>query len=55
MTRIEPTYKFGEATDIYGLKASHRRDPRCCNKGLALMRRFYGDRRVKGPMVRTGF
>lgn len=55
MTRIEPTYKFGEATDIYGLKASHRWDPRCCNKGLALMRRFYGDRRVKGPMVRTGF
>ncbi|QWK19211.1 MAG: molybdopterin-dependent oxidoreductase [Hydrogenobacter thermophilus] len=55
ITRIEPTYKFGEATDIYGLKASHRWDPRCCNKGLALMRRFYGDRRVKGPMVRRGF
>ncbi len=55
VTRIEPTYKFGEATDIYGLKASHRWDPRCCNKGLALMRRFYGDRRVKGPMIRTGF
>lgn len=55
MTRIEPTFKFGEATDIYGLKASHRWDPRCCNKGLLMMRRFYGDRRVKGPMVRMGF
>ncbi len=55
ITRIEPTYGFGEATDIYGLKASHRWEPRCCNKGLALMRRFYGDRRVRGPMVRKGF
>ncbi len=55
VTRIEPTYRFGEATDLYGLKASHRWDPRCCNKGLSLMRRFYGDRRVKGPMVRKGF
>jgi len=55
VTRIEPTYKFHEATDIYGIKASPRWEPRCCNKGLTLMRRFYGDRRVKGPMVRKGF
>ncbi len=55
ITRIEPTYGFGDATDLYGLKASHRWEPRCCNKGLSLMRRFYGDRRVKGPMVRKGF
>jgi len=55
MTHIEPTYGYGKATDLYGLKASHRWDPRCCNKGLSLMRRFYGDRRVKGPMVRKGY
>ena len=55
ITRIDPTHGYGEATDLYGLKASHRWDPRCCNKGLSLMRRFYGDRRVKGPMVRKGY
>jgi nitrate reductase alpha subunit len=33
-------------------KASHRWDPRICQKGLALVRRIYGDRRVKSPMVR---
>jgi nitrate reductase alpha subunit len=55
VTRIEPSYGYGKATDLYGLKASHRWDPRCCNKGLSLMRRFYGERRVKGPMVRKGF
>ena len=55
VTRIEPTYGFGKATDIYGTRTSHRWEPRCCNKGLALMRRFYGDRRVKAPMVRKGF
>ncbi|MFN4307605.1 molybdopterin-dependent oxidoreductase [Sulfurihydrogenibium azorense] len=55
ITRIEPTYKYGLATDIYGTKVSHRWEPRCCNKGLALVRRFYGDRRVKGPFVRKGY
>ena len=55
ITRIEPSYRYGEAEDLYGLRASHRWEPRCCNKGLALMRRFYGDRRVRGPMVRKGF
>ncbi|MBM4386652.1 MAG: molybdopterin oxidoreductase, partial [Deltaproteobacteria bacterium] len=55
VVRIGPTYKYGEATDLYGNKASHRWDPRCCQKGLALVRRFYGDRRVKGAFVRKGF
>lgn len=54
-TRIGPTYGYGKATDAYGNKASHRWDPRICQKGLALVRRFYGDRRVKAPMVRLGF
>lgn len=53
--RIGPSYGFGKATDIYGNKASHRWDPRCCEKGLALIRRFYGDRRCKEPVVRQGF
>lgn len=53
--RIGPSFKYGEATDIYGNKSSHRWDPRCCQKGLALIRRFYGDRRVKEPMIRKGF
>ena len=53
--RIGPTYKYGEATDLYGNKSSHRWDPRICQKGLALVRRFYGDRRVKAPMIRRGF
>lgn len=55
VTRIGPTYGYGKATDLYGNKASHRWDPRICQKGLALTRRIYGDRRVKGPMVRRGF
>lgn len=53
--RVGPTYKYGEATDLYGNKASHRWDPRICQKGLSLARRFYGDRRVKAPMIRRGF
>jgi nitrate reductase alpha subunit len=55
IVRIGATYGYGKAKDIYGNKASSRWDPRCCQKGLALTRRFYGDRRVKGPMVRKGF
>lgn len=55
VTRIGPSYKYGMATDLEGNKASHRWDPRICQKGLALVRRFYGDRRVKAPMVRRGF
>jgi nitrate reductase alpha subunit len=55
VTRIAPSYGYHEATDLAGNKASRRWDPRCCQKGLALVRRFYGDRRVKRPMIRKGF
>lgn len=55
ITRIGPSYGYGKATDLYGNSASHRWDPRICQKGLALVRRFYGDRRVKSPMIRRGF
>ncbi len=55
VVRIGPSMKYGEATDLQGNKASHRWDPRVCQKGLALTRRFYGDRRVQGAMVREGF
>lgn len=55
ITRCGPTQRYHEATDLYGTKASQRWDPRHCNKGLAMVRRFSGDRRVKGPMVRRGF
>lgn len=55
VTRIGPTYGYGKAEDLDGNKASARWDPRVCQKGLALVRRFYGDRRVKAPMVRRGF
>jgi nitrate reductase alpha subunit len=53
--RIGPTMKYSQATDLYGTKASARWDPRVCQKGLALTRRFYGDRRVRHPVVRKGF
>jgi nitrate reductase alpha subunit len=55
VVRIMPTYGYGKATDVYGNRPSHRWEPRCCQKGLALVRKFYGDRRVKGAMVRKGF
>jgi nitrate reductase alpha subunit len=55
VTRIEPTYGYKHATDLYGNQASSRWDPRCCQKGLILARRFYGDRRIKHPMIRKGF
>lgn len=55
VVRIGPSFGFGKAKDIYGNQPSHRWDPRCCQKGLALTQRIYGDRRVKAPMVRTGF
>ena len=55
VVRISPTYKYGLARDLQGNEASHRWDPRCCQKGLALTRRFYGDRRVRYPMMRAGF
>jgi nitrate reductase alpha subunit len=55
ITRTGPTMRYGRATDLYGNRASHRWDPRVCQKGLALTRRFYGDRRVRHTMVRAGF
>ncbi|MEK6706031.1 MAG: molybdopterin-dependent oxidoreductase [Bdellovibrionota bacterium] len=55
VVRIGPSYGYGKATDLYGNRASHRWDPRVCQKGLAMVRRIYGDRRVKAPMVRRGF
>ena len=55
VTRLGPTWKFNEATDLDGTKASRRWDPRACQKGLALVRKFYGDRRVKQPMGRKGW
>lgn len=55
VTRLGPSMRYGEATDLYGNKASHRWDPRVCQKGLALTRRFYGDRRINQAMVREGW
>jgi nitrate reductase alpha subunit len=55
LVRIEPTYGYAQATDLAGHRASPRWDPRCCQKGLVLGRRLYGDRRVKGAFVRKGF
>ncbi len=55
VTRIAPTYGYHKATDLDGNRASQRWDPRCCQKGLALVRRFYGDRRCKRPLMREGF
>ncbi len=55
ITRLGPSMNYGEATDIYGNQASKRWDPRVCQKGLAMVERFYGERRVKAPMVREGF
>ncbi len=55
VTRCGPTQQYHQGTDVYKTRASQRWDPRHCNKGLAIMRRFNGDRRVKGPLVRRGF
>ncbi len=55
ITRIGPSMRYGEAEDLYGNRTTHRWDPRVCQKGLALTRRFYGDRRISGCRVRAGF
>lgn len=55
VVRIAPSYGFSKAEDKQLNQASARWEPRCCQKGLALHRRFYGDRRVKSPVVREGF
>lgn len=55
VVRIAPTYGFSNAQDLQGNQATARWEPRCCQKGLALARRFYGDRRAKYPMIREGY
>ncbi len=55
ITRIGPSMGYGKASDIYGNRTSNRWDPRVCQKGLALTRRFYGDRRLRHCMMRSGF
>lgn len=55
IVRVEPSYGYGKAKDLDGNGASSRWDPRACQKGIALGRRIYGDRRVKGARVRKGF
>ncbi|MCC6364273.1 MAG: molybdopterin-dependent oxidoreductase [Bryobacterales bacterium] len=55
IVRIGPTMRYGEAVSLDNNRASSRWDPRVCQKGLALTRRFYGDRRVNGSMIRAGF
>ncbi len=55
VVRIGPSMRYGEATDLAGNRVSHRWDPRVCQKGLALTRRFYGDRRVNGCLIRKGY
>jgi nitrate reductase alpha subunit len=55
IVRTGPTMRYGEAEDLEGNRASHRWDPRICQKGLALTRRFYGDRRLRHCMVRAGY
>jgi nitrate reductase alpha subunit len=55
ITRVGPSQNYHKATDLYGTACSQRWDPRVCNKGTALPRRFYGDRRVKGAFIRKGF
>src|SRR3990172_3567659 len=34
ITRIGPTMRYGDATDLEGNRPSHRWDPRVCQKGL---------------------
>ena len=55
ITRIGPSYGYGKAKDLDGNQASSRWEPRLCQKGLALIRRIQGPRRVKYPMIREGF
>jgi nitrate reductase / nitrite oxidoreductase, alpha subunit len=51
----DPSFGYQHSTDVYGNRASGRWDPRACISGLSYVRRFYSDRRIKGPMVRQGF
>lgn len=53
--RIAPSYGYSKAEDLQGNNPTARWEPRCCQKGLALARRFYGDRRAKYPLIREGY
>src|SRR3970040_600261 len=55
VVRLAPSFGYSKATDLQGNQASCRWEPRCCQKGLALVRRIYGDRRIKYPVIREGF
>lgn len=55
MVRIAPSFGFSKAQDLQGNQTSARWEPRCCQKGLALTRRFYGDRRAKYPLIRENY
>ncbi|MDZ5812089.1 molybdopterin-dependent oxidoreductase [Halorubrum sp. AD140] len=55
VTRLGPSMNYGDATDLYGNEASDRWDPRVCQKGLSMIERFYGERRVTSPKIREGF
>lgn len=52
---VDPSFGYNKVKDVYGNQASARWDPRACISGLAYVRRFYSDRRVKGAFVRKGF
>ncbi|MEM4782338.1 MAG: twin-arginine translocation signal domain-containing protein, partial [Halalkalicoccus sp.] len=53
ITRLGPSMNYGEATDLYGTETTQRWDPRVCNKGLAMIERFYSERRVDGTALVT--
>ncbi len=55
IVRLAPSFGYSKATDLDGNEASCRWEPRCCQKGLALVRRIYGDRRIRYPVIREGF
>ncbi len=55
VTRVGPSQRYRDASDLYDTPSSARWDPRICNKGLGIVGRIYGDRRVKHPVVRKGF
>ncbi len=55
VVRVGPSYNYGKAVDTDSNKVSFRWDPRICNKGVAMVRRFYGDRRIRGAYIRKGF
>ncbi len=55
LVRIAPSFGYSQAEDMQGNQPTARWEPRCCQKGLALARRFYGDRRAKYPLIREGY